>query len=101
MTLEDINLGFYQFINKDLQGILPGDTLKINLKNDRVFYKKRLIEKLSKQGKQIIREWYQKGYHLTSASVNNLVYWFDKEADREVLIALPKLTLKYKEQQNS
>src|SRR5690606_19921282 len=34
LTLEDINLGFYQFINKDLQGILPGDTLKINLKND-------------------------------------------------------------------
>ncbi|MEZ5081932.1 MAG: hypothetical protein R2750_00505 [Bacteroidales bacterium] len=47
--------------------------------------------KFSKNSRESLNKWIDMGYTLVRATINFIVWWYDKEDEREVRIVLPKI----------
>lgn len=86
----DVNLGYFEFVQHRLNGIISGDLLTkfgegyANAKGELVLkFSKKFMEEL------ILLE--KKGYLLKEAKVNFIVYWKDEDMDKEIKIILPEV----------
>ncbi len=52
---------------------------------------KGLVVKFAKRFCEYTLQLEQKGYNMTEAKVNFIVYWFNKETGKEVKVILPEL----------
>jgi len=96
LTHQDVNLGYFAFIQHRVNNLLSGELIRIkedgcaNSSDEFVLkFSKKFLETIDKQANQ--------GYKLKSAKVNFIVYWKNDEAEKEVKIVLPEL---YFEKQN-
>jgi len=87
---EDVNLGYFEFVQHRLNGIMSGDLLTraeegyANAKGDLVLkFSKKFIEALNAQE--------GKGYKLKEVKVNFMLYWKKPGAEKENKIILPEL----------
>lgn len=91
-----VHLGYFPFVQKRFKSLYSGVPLKIhadglaNSEGD-------LIIKFSKGFIDILASHRELGYTMTEAKVNYLLYWKGKDAETEVLIALPEITLEKKQ----
>ena len=90
LTHENVNLGYFEFVQHRIKHILSGDSLSVkedgcaNSNGDLVLkFSKRFIETMEIQK--------SKGYELKSAKVNFVVYWQKEGNEKEVQIILPAL----------
>ena len=88
--LSDVNLGYYDFIKRNIINLLPGDEL--NIEED-VFVNNKRVGKLSKKGLEKLHLRQQKGYQIKNIEVDNVVYWYNKEKEVESLIMIPSIKL--------
>lgn len=92
ITLKDVNLGFFAFIQRRVANLRSGQELQIH--SDGLADKNGdLVLKFSKKFQEQLLAHRNAGYVLTKASVNFIVYWTDQEKEREYLTVLPELVL--------
>jgi ATP-dependent DNA helicase RecQ len=90
LTHENVNLGYFEYVQHRMRNILPGDSLF--LAGDGCTNSNgELVLKFSKKFLDTIEIRKQNGYVLNSVKVNFIVYWLNEETQHEVKIILPEL----------
>lgn len=90
LTHKDLNLGYFEFIQKRVNTLTSGDTIFISeegCKNE----KGELVLKFSKKFFLKLEELKNLGFNLKEAKVNFIVYWKAEDKEQEVKIVLPEL----------
>jgi ATP-dependent DNA helicase RecQ len=91
LNFADVNLGYFEFIQRRLLKILSGDRLIPNMEGC-LNTKGEIVLKYSKGFLCIIEDLKKNGYQIKSAKVNFILYWKDNEKEIENLIILPELS---------
>ncbi len=95
LTHKDVNLGYFSFVQNRISRLVSGAPLRVqegglgNLNNE-------LVLKYSQKFAETLQGWNKKGYQITKAQVNYLVYWKGEQDEKESLIVLPRLILNRK-----
>lgn len=90
LSHKDLNLGYFEYIQKRVDTLTSGDELQISdegCKNKRG----ELVLKFSKKFLDKLAEIKKNGFELREARINYIVYWKDDEKNIEVKIILPEL----------
>src|SRR5690606_7192129 len=87
----DLNLGYFEYIQDRMNGLVPGIELQVS--NEGCEINGKPVLKFSMKFKRKLEEHKEKGFELKAAYVNFMVYWTDKNNNKEVLIILPELYL--------
>ncbi len=90
LTHENVNLGYFEYVQHRIKDILAGDSLLL-LEDGCTNSKGDLVLKFAKNFMGTIEERKRNGYELKSAKVNFIVYWLKEGAEQEVKIILPEL----------
>ena len=90
LTHEDVQLGYFEFVQHRLNGIISGDFL---IKTDEgcVNAKGNLVLKFSKKFTEVLNSQEGKGYKLKEAKANFVLYWKKPGEEKEIKIILPEL----------
>ena len=90
LTHQDVNLGYFEFVQHRIKYLKWGDELKID---DEACLNKdgKPVLKFSNKELEEIEKLKAEGYLPKKAVVSFLVYWFDKEKEKESLIVLPEI----------
>jgi len=92
LTHRDVQLGYFEFVQQRMNGLQSGSGLMVledGLGNGRG----ELVLKYSKTFKETLQERQMRGFKVTAAQINFIVYWKGENEDREVKIILPKILL--------
>jgi ATP-dependent DNA helicase RecQ len=92
LTLRDVNLGYFEFVQHRLRDISSGDKLIIlpeGLGNEQ----SELVVKFSQKFKESLSLYHSAGYRLADARANFIVYWKNENNEKESKIILPEPTL--------
>ena len=90
LTHKDVNLGYFEFVQHRLNGIVSGDLLTktdegyANAKGD-------LVLKFSKKFIEVLNSQERKGYKLKEVKTNFVLYWKKPDEEKETKIILPEL----------
>jgi len=90
LSHKDLNLGYFEFIQKRINALTSGDSITISdegCKNE----KGELVLKFSKKFIDILAEIKKNGFELREAKVNFIVHWQAEDKEQEVKIILPEL----------
>lgn len=93
LTHRDVQLGYFEFVQHRINRLFCGEFLQIKeggLANSNG----ELVCKYSQKFRDVLIEWYNKGFRIAEAKVNFVVYWKDEGKERESRIILPQLLLK-------
>ncbi|HMO62242.1 MAG TPA: RecQ family ATP-dependent DNA helicase [Ferruginibacter sp.] len=93
LTHRDVYLGYFEFVQHRIEPLFSGASLKVledGLGND----SGQLVCKYAQKFRDILKEYYEKGFSIAEAKVNFIVYWKDPDKEKEVKIILPQLLLK-------
>jgi ATP-dependent DNA helicase RecQ len=90
LTHEDVNLGYFEFVQHRMKNVLSGDVL---IKKEEGYANSNgdLVLKFSKKFLESKKMQENKRYELTMVKVNFIVYWLKEEIKQEVKIILPEL----------
>lgn len=91
-SLQDVALGYYEFIYRNLKNVLPG--MKLTMEDDVLIYNERKVGKLSKRAVESIERRKDNGYAVVDIEVFSLVYWFNKDKQTEFKIMLPRIVMR-------
>lgn len=90
LSHKDLNLGYFEFIQKRVNPLTSGDLINISeegCKNE----KGELVLKFSKKFLDTLEELKTNGFELKEAKVNFIVHWQAEDKVQEVKIILPEL----------
>jgi ATP-dependent DNA helicase RecQ len=90
LTHEDVNLGYFEFVQQHISNLISGESLRIKAEGC-ANSQDKFVLKFSKKFLGILEKQAKQGYKLKSAKVNFIVYWKNEEAEKEVKIVLPEL----------
>ncbi|PTB97276.1 RecQ family ATP-dependent DNA helicase [Marivirga lumbricoides] len=90
LTHENVNLGYFEFVQHRIKNILPGDSL-ILVENGCTNLNGDLVLKFSKKFLETIEVRKRNGYQLKSVNANFIVYWLNEDTGQEVKIVLPEV----------
>jgi ATP-dependent DNA helicase RecQ len=93
LTHWDVRLGFFVYVQYDIGSLRSGSPLTIQ-KDGLADSKGKTILEFSQKFKQTLKDMEGKGYQLSEAKVNFILYWKNDEMEEEILIVLPELILK-------
>ncbi len=99
LTHKDINLGYFAFIQRRLNLLSSGDTLKVN-ENGLINTEGKQIVKFSKTFQSKRKSLERQGYQLIKSKVRFILFWKYKDVktddEKEVKIVLPELSFEKK-----
>lgn len=90
LSHKDINLGYFEFIQKRVNALTCGDSISFSeegCKNE----KGELVLKFSRSFLDQLAEMNDSGFELKEAKVNFIVHWKAEDKEQEVKIMLPEL----------
>lgn len=90
LTHRDINLGYFEFVQHRMNGLVSGNSLSIT--KEGLSTPKGLVVKFSSEFSDSLEQLERKGYIMMEAKANFIVHWFNKKTDQEVQIILPELS---------
>lgn len=93
LTHRDVQLGYFGFVQHRISNLYSGAPLQI-LEDGLGNPKGELIIKYSQKFREVLKERYDKGFKITGAKINYVVFWKDEAKERESKIILPLLMLK-------
>ncbi len=93
LTHKDVQLGYFDYVQHRLTNLFSGDALVI-MEGGLGNIKGELVLKYSQKFRESLQERAEKGFIISGASVNFVVYWKDEAKEKESLIILPQLTLR-------
>lgn len=85
----EVNLGYFKYVQHNVKNALPGDKLEIN--DDVITHNGNKIIQLSKKGKELVASRSELGYKIKEVSLEQVLYWYNKEKKEEYLIVFPKI----------
>lgn len=94
LTHRDLYLGYFEFIQRRIDGLVSGDELTVSeegCKNTRG----DLILKFSKSFLQKLEQYKDKGLMPAKATINYIVYWKPEDSSKEFKIVLPVMHFAY------
>lgn len=89
LTHKDVQLGYFEFVQGRINEVMSGDALIIIPEG--LATSKGLVVKFSAGFSKSLEKMTDKGYTLTNAKVNFIVWWRDGKESKEVKIILPEL----------
>jgi ATP-dependent DNA helicase RecQ len=92
LTHRDINLGYFPFIQPRIHALTPASPL-VPREDSLADERGQTVLKFSKKFAADLEAYKAEGYTPSSASVNFLVWWKEKDTGEEYKILLPELTL--------
>lgn len=92
LTFKDVQLWYFERVQHNINNLFSGAPLHL-LQDGLANAKGELILKFSQKFKTTLQERYDKGFQITAAKVNFVVYWKDETKQKESKIILPKLLL--------
>jgi ATP-dependent DNA helicase RecQ len=100
LSHRDIDLGFSKLdgVSKSISNLMAGDKLFLSEDKTGLLSKnKKWVVKFSASFKEKINRWVNNGYTCDEASINYIVYWIDKDDNKECKVVLPvmKMSKKY------
>ncbi|MBN8682400.1 MAG: RecQ family ATP-dependent DNA helicase [Chitinophagales bacterium] len=90
LTMRDINLGYFSYHQQRISALTSGQYLQIQSEGLSDSSGK-LILKFSKKFHDQIDLYQRSGYAISEAKVNFIVYWTNKETEKEIKVVLPGL----------
>ena len=96
LTHKDVKLGYFAFVQKAINNLKSGDQLELSEESVLAHNGSKVL-KFSYAYQKQLSELSEKGYVLSSARVKYLIYWYDTNNEKEVLIVLPELVYDLKE----
>jgi len=90
LTHEDVNLGYFEFVQYRLKALMSGDLL-IKAVEGYANANRDLVLKFSKKFIEVLNAQERKGYQLKEVKVNFIVYWKKEDSEQEIKIILPEL----------
>ena len=90
LTLKDIYLGYFAFVQRRVAALMSGQDLQIQAEG-LADQNGNLVLKFSKKFQEQIAAYHASGYVLTEARVNFVVHWKDQEQEQEFKVVLPEL----------
>lgn len=96
LTHKDVVLSFFSSRKKDVLSLVGGDPLAYDGDYLRNPVNGNYVAKFSGRMRDQLKQWEERGYRVSSASVRFIVAWREKDSDREVpetAVLLPELTL--------
>ncbi|MEC7755184.1 MAG: RecQ family ATP-dependent DNA helicase [Bacteroidota bacterium] len=92
LTHRDVQLGYFQFVQHRMRGLLGGDIL-LQSEEGCLNTNRELVLKFSKSFKEKLKEFEEKGFNIKECKINYLLYWKAENSDQEVKIILPEIYL--------
>uniref|UniRef100_UPI00261B077D 3'-5' exonuclease n=1 Tax=Flavobacterium sp. TaxID=239 RepID=UPI00261B077D len=92
LTHRDIYLSYFEFVQQRMNGLHSGKNLTI-LKEGLGNTNDQLLIRYSRSFTNQLEEYINKGYKLSNARINFIVYWNNKDKGLESKIILPEITL--------
>ncbi len=92
LTHHDVQLGYFENLQQQVNALYSGEPLIIT-EASCLNTKRQMVAKFSSSFLQQMETYNAKGFHLREAMVNFIVYWKDKEKEKEVKIVLPEVVL--------
>jgi ATP-dependent DNA helicase RecQ len=89
LTHRDINLGYFEFVQHRMNGLVSGNPLLISTEG--LSTQRGLVVKFSNEFSNSLKQLDHKGYRMTEAKANFFVHWFNKKTNHEVSIILPEI----------
>ncbi len=90
LSHKDLNLGYFEYIQRRVNELTSGDSLKVSEEGCRNS-RDELVLKFSKKFLDKLSAIRKNGFELKEAGVNFIVYWKGEENDNEIKIVLPEL----------
>ncbi|HYH16096.1 MAG TPA: 3'-5' exonuclease, partial [Flavisolibacter sp.] len=90
LTHKDVRLGYFESVQNKISDVLSGSSLVFQpegLANNRG----ELILQFSNNFRETIHQYNTRGYSISKAKANFIVYWHNKTTNQEVKIVLPEL----------
>ena len=90
LSYSDVVLGYYKYCQHHIYKLKAGDELQLN--EDQIMsYQDNKILKFSKAYKEQFNKLIEQGYVLNRIQVKFMLYWYNKEEEKEYLIAIPEV----------
>lgn len=89
LTHRDINLGGFEEFQTEIDALVSGDILEADCQACSI-HDKQIVNYSQRFAEQVER-LECKGYSPKFASVKNIVYWWDKDTQKEIKIVLPEI----------
>lgn len=93
LTHSDVELGYFRYVQFRVSNLKSGDTLFLTEEGCRNSRKEQVL-KFSKKFKELLIEQKNKGFIPVSATVNFIVYWYNKDRNEEHQVLLPAVVFK-------
>lgn len=90
LGFDDVNLGYFEYTQHRVVRLTSGETLGV-LENGLAGKSGQQVLKFSRKFMEYIAQKKQRGFQLSGARVNFLVYWEQQETKKEYLIVLPEV----------
>lgn len=92
LTLKDVNLGYFSYVQHLMPDWYSGD--RMTMLNDGLANSRgNQVLKFSKKFSERLQIWRGNGFEVVEAKVNFVVYWRNGDQDTEVKVILPELVL--------
>jgi hypothetical protein len=92
LTLEDVYLDRFAYIQHNIIGLIPGNPLQI-LNADLITTNGKDVLRFSRDFQSLISRYRERGFVFQNARVNHIVYRWDKKVMKEMLAVLPEVVL--------
>lgn len=92
LTHRDVQLGYFEFVQDRIGHLFSGTSMQ-PLADGLANAQGARILKYSKKFRAALQERYNRGFKITAAKVNFVVYWKDEDKQKESKIILPSLVL--------
>jgi ATP-dependent DNA helicase RecQ len=83
-------LGYFKFVQHNVYKLKAGDELEFN-EDEVMSYKGNKVLKFSKACKAQFNKHLEHGYVVYKVQVKFMLYWFNKEEEKEYLIVIPEI----------
>jgi ATP-dependent DNA helicase RecQ len=93
LTHKDVQLGYFEYVERRTKSIVSGNKLAI-MDDGALGFNNEKVLKFSSGFMTRIQDWNRKGYRLTDAEVNFVVYWTNASSGKASRIILPIVTLR-------
>jgi ATP-dependent DNA helicase RecQ len=91
LSYSDVVLGYFKYVQHHVYKLKAGDELEFN-EDEIMSYKGNKILKFSKAYKEQFNKHLEQGYVVYKVQVKFMLYWYNKEEEKEYLIVIPEIT---------
>jgi ATP-dependent DNA helicase RecQ len=99
LSYSDVVLGYFKYCQHHIYKLKAGDELQLN--EDQIMsYQDNKILKFSKAYQEQFNKLLEQGYILNKIQVKFMLYWYNKEEEKEYLIAIPEIIFDLSDQSN-